>query len=90
MVIHLGSAVYVFCILSDSGHNPNGNTDMTFFIDDKQVGNFTRTPSGDKSYHYNSLVYSNADLNHGPHIFRLETALSRQQALVLLDYLIYT
>ena len=84
----LGSAVYVFCILS--GSSPDGNTDMTFFIDDEQVGAFAQAPNGDPTLHYNSLVYSNADLNFGPHTFRLETGHLGKQAAVFLDYLMYT
>ena len=86
----LGSAVYVYCILTGNTNDPNGNSDMTFFIDDQQVGAFIQAPDGNDTYRYNSLVYSNANLEAGVHTFRLETGHSGELALVLLDYLIYT
>ena len=86
----LGFAVYVYCILTGTSSSPDGNTDMTFFIDDEQVGTFTQAPNGDSTYHYNSLVYSNVNLGDGPHTFRLESGHLGQKALVLLDYLVYT
>ena len=85
-----GSAVYVYCILTGSISEPIGNSDMTFFIDNQQVGAFVQAPDGNTNYRYNSLVYSNADLELGVHTFRLETAHLGERALVLLDYLIYT
>ena len=63
---------------------------MTFFIDDEQVGAFTQPTNGDPTLQYNSLVYSNVELNDGPHTFRLESGHLGQRALVLLDYLVYT
>ena len=85
-----GSAVYVYCILTGSIDSPFGNSDMTFFIDDQQVGSFIQAPDGDKTYRYNSLVYNNTNLEVGMHTFRLETAHLGKSALVLFDYLIYT
>ena len=85
-----GSAVYVYCILTRHIPFPDGNTDMTFFIDNEQVGIFTQTTNGDPSFQYNALVYRNTSLENAPHTFRLESGHLGQQALVLLDYLVYT
>ncbi|KAL5485487.1 hypothetical protein ACEPAI_8129 [Sanghuangporus weigelae] len=86
-----GTAVYIYCILTRSSSSPNGNTDMTFYVDDQEVGSFSRPSDGDKSYQYNQVVFSWSGLDGSTnHNVRLESGHSGQQALVLLDRIVYT
>ncbi|KAL5507584.1 hypothetical protein ACEPAH_7040 [Sanghuangporus vaninii] len=86
-----GTAVYIYCILTSSSSSPNGNTDMTFYVDDQEVGSFSRPSDGDRSYQYNQVVFSWSGLDGSTnHNVRLESGHSGQQALVLLDRIVYT
>ncbi|EJD00595.1 uncharacterized protein FOMMEDRAFT_159343 [Fomitiporia mediterranea MF3/22] len=84
-----GTAVYVNCILTGSTANPNGNTDLTFFLDGNQAGTFRQNPNGDTTYRLQT-VFAAAGLSDAQHTIRLETGNAGQEALVLLDSIIYT
>jgi hypothetical protein len=86
----VGSAIYVYCILTGSSISPDGNSDMSFAIDGETVGTFQQTPSGDGTYLYDQLVYSKSDLLSGEHNFTLTTGSNNTKALVILDRLVYT
>lgn len=88
----IGTAVYVNCILTRSFTSPDGNTDMTFFIDndDNPTGVFQQSPNGDTSYQFGVTVFSATDLPPGQHTVRLEAGHAGKKALVLLDSIIYT
>lgn len=77
-------------MLTRSETSPNGNSDMTFYIDDAQVGNFSQSPNGDKAYAYNQLVFYKSDLSQGEHNLTLKNGLAGAKALVLLDQIIYS
>ncbi|EJD00600.1 uncharacterized protein FOMMEDRAFT_30583 [Fomitiporia mediterranea MF3/22] len=85
-----GIAVFVNCILTRSNHSPIGNTDLTFYLDGKDAFTFRQQPNGDATYDFNQTVYSATGLRNVQHNIRLETGHAGQQALVLLDSIIYT
>ncbi|KLO18722.1 hypothetical protein SCHPADRAFT_993380 [Schizopora paradoxa] len=85
-----GTAVYVICILTGSLQRPNGNSDMTFILDGKTVGNFALAPDGDDEYKSNVTVYANESLSSGVHNITLVSGLAGQESLVLLDRIIYS
>lgn len=78
------------CIVTGSTKNPNGNSDMSFFLDDEAVGSFASAPDGDKSYQFNVPVYANESLSSGMHNITIVSGLSGTQSLTLLDRIIYT
>lgn len=85
-----GSAVYVVCILTGTSTNPNGNSDMVFFLDGVQVGSFQQGPNGNPAYQFNSVVYSSDSLPMESHNITLVSGMLGERALVLLDRIIYT
>ncbi|KLO18720.1 hypothetical protein SCHPADRAFT_935980 [Schizopora paradoxa] len=85
-----GSAVYVVCILTGSTENPNGNSDMTFLIDNNTAGVFQQSPDGNSSYSFNHVVFAAENLTMDAHNLTLLNGLSGEAALVLLDRIIYT
>lgn len=90
-VTFTGSAIYVFCAIAKTTRGPFGNSDMTFFIDNDQVGNFYRPAPGTPGYDYNVLVYKNESIPNGEHAFTLRNGrVDGIQSLVLLDRIVYT
>ncbi|KAI0809265.1 hypothetical protein BC629DRAFT_1106622 [Irpex lacteus] len=86
-----GSALYVFCIISQSIDHPFGTSDMTFSIDGNVVGHYTSVPSGDKTYDYNVPVYANDSVGSGSHSFTVTNGTpGGPETLLLLDYIIYS
>jgi hypothetical protein len=87
----VGSAIYVYGILSHSKSDPISNAELYFFIDGTQVGTFSFTPNGSRTYSYNYLLYSNNNIPYAPHSFRLQNGrIGGPVSLVLLDYLVYS
>lgn len=86
-----GSAVYVFCIIPHASSPFIGTSDMTFFLDGKQVGTFALAPNGSNVYDYNVPVYANASVPPGKHLITLRNGTpNAPQSLVMLDYIVYT
>ncbi|KIM84656.1 hypothetical protein PILCRDRAFT_391863 [Piloderma croceum F 1598] len=86
-----GSAVYIFCIIAHSLVSPDGNTNMTFYIDDETVGHYALLPSGAQpTYSYNINVYLNTSVPPGQHTIKIQNGPLGQKALVLLDYITYS
>ncbi|EKM52174.1 uncharacterized protein PHACADRAFT_262682 [Phanerochaete carnosa HHB-10118-sp] len=86
----IGSAIYVYGILSNAMNNPSGNADQVFFVDGVRAGNFTHTPSGDGSFEYSVLLFS-AQLPNGSHNLTLQNGQPTDvSSLILLDYFVYT
>ncbi|KAI0784127.1 hypothetical protein C8Q75DRAFT_724994 [Abortiporus biennis] len=86
-----GSAIYVFCIIAHTSVSPDGNSNMTFFIDGQVVNTFLQTPNNDTSLTYNFPVYVNTSLQTGIHTFMLQTGgLGSLKSLTLLDYIVYS
>ncbi|KAL5478441.1 hypothetical protein ACEPAI_2625 [Sanghuangporus weigelae] len=86
----IGTAVYVNCILTRSSSGPNGNTDLTFKIDNVTVGTFEQVPDGDTTYHFGVTVFSMSGLGNTVHTLSIESGHAGSRALVLLDSIIYT
>ncbi|RPD58018.1 hypothetical protein L226DRAFT_467307 [Lentinus tigrinus ALCF2SS1-7] len=86
-----GVAIYVYCIVTQSSTDPFGNSDMTFYLDGVEVGNFTLPPDGDSTYHYNFPVYVNESIPSGKHSFMLVNGRAGgQTALALLDSIVFS
>lgn len=83
--------MYVYCIISNSDANPDGNSDLWFVIDGDMVGSFSRVPPGGSAFLYNYNVYANDQLPMGAHTL---TVINGQTngltSLILLDYVVYT
>ncbi|KAJ3556387.1 hypothetical protein NM688_g2052 [Phlebia brevispora] len=89
----IGSAFYLYGILSHSTANPTSAEDLYFFVDDQAVGHFTYTPPdpGNNTYSYNVLLYANNTIPPGVHNFKMQNGLPNGTvSLVLLDYAIYS
>lgn len=88
---YLGSAIYVYGILSHSTINPISGADIMFFIDDEFAGSFSNVPDGQKTYTYNFLLYANNSLPHSLYVLHLQNGQAGGPlSLVLLDYFIYS
>ena len=86
----IGTAVYVNCILTGSESRPNGNTDLTFRVDDVTLGSFEQTPDGDRAYRFGVTVFATTGLDNSVHTLSIESGRAGRRALVLLDSIIYT
>ena len=87
----IGTAIYVYGILSNALNSPSGNADQLFFIDDQASQTFTHTPSGDGSFVYNSILYANTNLANGHHTLKMQNGKPGDlSSLILLDRFIYT
>ncbi|KAK7694205.1 hypothetical protein QCA50_001385 [Cerrena zonata] len=86
-----GSALYVNCILSHLGSNPDGTTNMLFFLDGEFMGSYQQFPNGDPTYEFNTMVYANSSIPNGHHTFTIQNGqLQAPGSLVLLDSIMYT
>ncbi|KAF9463808.1 hypothetical protein BDZ94DRAFT_1308514 [Collybia nuda] len=86
-----GTAVYVYCVLALTTSGPSGNSDMTFVIDNKVVGNFVKPAPNSPGYQYNALVYSNELLPPGPHELRIVNGrINGTKSLIIIDRIVYT
>jgi hypothetical protein len=87
----IGSAVYIYGILSHSKTYPVSQVDLYFFIDGVQVGTFNMAPDGDSTYSYNQLLYANSSMVYASHAITLQNGrVGGPISLTLLDYLIYS
>lgn len=86
----LGTAVYVICILTGSQNQPDGNTDMVFYIDGVTAGSFEKEPDGDTTYLYNQIVFAKTDLAETTHTLNIQVGHSGVKSLILLDAIVYT
>ncbi len=78
------------CILTGTTVSPDGNTDMTFLLDNEMVGSFSLAPNGSPGYIFNVPVYVNETLSPGFHNITILSGLAGSKSLVLLDRIIYT
>lgn len=85
-----GVAVYVSCILTGSIGETDGNTDLTFYIDNEKVGTYQQPPTEDISYQYGVSVFSKEGLSNELHTLTLTSGSSGNDALVMLDSITYT
>ncbi|KAI0757405.1 hypothetical protein C8Q80DRAFT_1265336 [Daedaleopsis nitida] len=85
-----GVGVYVYCVIQTSS-----STDLSFFIDNLEVGSYTYRSSGTDgtdTYEYAVPVYVNTSLSPGKHHIEIRNGIlgSVTQSLAVLDYIIYT
>ncbi|KAJ6604189.1 hypothetical protein DFH09DRAFT_301029 [Mycena vulgaris] len=86
-----GSAVYVFCARSRSNTAPDGNSDMTFYLDGVQVDAFQEVPIGSAGFDYGVLVYSNLAVPPGPHTLTVQNGHQNgPRSLLILDSIVYS
>ncbi|KAL0947680.1 hypothetical protein HGRIS_013768 [Hohenbuehelia grisea] len=87
-----GSAVYVFCILALFPSDPYGASDMSFFIDGRNVSRFAQpAPATAMGYQYNVPVFSSGPLPPGEHTLTIQVG-SPDGTFVtmLLDSIVYS
>lgn len=90
-VTRIGSAIYVFGILSHDVRDPVSDADISFFIEDELVGSFVFTPTGEDAYYYDVILYANDSLAHTDHILLLRNGcFGGNISLILLDYVVYS
>jgi len=83
-----GSAVYVYTALS---RFPNGNSDMTFYLDGVVVGHFTQAPVGSAGFDYTVPVYTNPSIPPGPHTLTIQNGhQDGLESILILDSIVYT
>ncbi|KAK0472181.1 hypothetical protein IW261DRAFT_1509427 [Armillaria novae-zelandiae] len=86
-----GTAIYVKCILAKTTSSPTGNSDMSFYIDDDLVGQFSHTAPGEPGFEYNVTVYANSSIPPGMHRFTVQNGhVGGSKSLLLFDAFIYS
>ncbi|KAK7449292.1 hypothetical protein VKT23_013435 [Stygiomarasmius scandens] len=86
-----GTAIYVFCVLAKTTSGPDGNSDMSFYIDGELSGTFVKKPPNMPGFDYHVPVYVNESLSTGTHEFLLQNGhVNGTKSLVLLDQIIYS
>ena len=87
----LGSALYIYGVISNVVGGLTSGTNLSFFIDSEHVGQFSHSPDGSGFYKYHVLLYSNTSLQYKKHHFRLQNGhIGGPPSLILLDYIIYS
>ncbi|KAF9077660.1 hypothetical protein BDP27DRAFT_1441709 [Rhodocollybia butyracea] len=87
-----GTAVYVFCALAQSLTQPNGNSNVGFYIDGLLRHTLVDTSPSVNGYQYNVSVFSVDSLMPGQHTLTLQNGNSNAliESVVLLDYIIFS
>ncbi|KAJ3825276.1 hypothetical protein F5880DRAFT_1611250 [Lentinula raphanica] len=91
-MIFNGTAVYVFCALAESSTSPDGDSDMSFYVDGTLQGTFVKTAPGiDNTYEYTVNVFSIHSLMPGLHNLSIHNGhVNGSKSLMLLDKVVYT
>lgn len=91
-VLFNGTAVYVFCALAESSTSPDGDSDMSFYIDGVLAGTFVKkAPGVNNVYDYAVPVFAIESLTPEQHNMTLQNGhVNGTKALVLLDEIVYT
>jgi len=91
-VLFNGTAVYVFCALAESSATPDGDSDMSFYIDGVLRGTFVKiAPGNENVYDYAIPVFAIESLTPEEHNMTLQNGhVNGTKALVLLDEIVYT
>ncbi|KAJ6569569.1 hypothetical protein B0H19DRAFT_1373700 [Mycena capillaripes] len=88
--IFFGTYVSVNCIVSDSLAPPVGTSDMTFFIDGTQAGNFSHTPEGSSIFQAQT-VFSSGPLSLQNHTLIIANGqVGGGSSLAILDSITYS
>ncbi|KAK0486635.1 hypothetical protein EDD18DRAFT_1194613 [Armillaria luteobubalina] len=86
-----GTAIYVSCILAKTTFSPSGDSDMSFYIDDVLVGQFSYIAPGESGFDYNVTVYANSSIPAGMHRFTVQNGhIGGRKSLLLFDAFIYS
>lgn len=85
-----GTAVYVYGIKGYG--NEFAATDLTFLIDNEQVGYYSQPDINGMGWVYNMLFFSTQSLSSGQHTLTIQNGAHNGSAisLLLLDYIIYS
>ncbi|KAJ8482400.1 hypothetical protein ONZ51_g5388 [Trametes cubensis] len=91
---NLGVAVYVFCTvptLSGFDSAGVGSSDMSFFVDGTEVGQYAQAPNADGFYSYNVPVFVMEGLSAGQHQLTIVNGRAGGfKSVMFLDYIKYT
>ncbi|KAF7306537.1 hypothetical protein MIND_00445000 [Mycena indigotica] len=86
-----GSAVYVFCAIPRTSFAPNGNIQLTFYIDGVQAGQFSRMATSSTGFDYNVPVFVLEQLTSAPHTLTIQNGIQGgADSLMILDSIVYT
>ncbi|KAJ3993780.1 hypothetical protein F5050DRAFT_1779506 [Lentinula boryana] len=91
-IVFNGTAVYVFCALAQSSDSPDGDSDMSFYIDGSLKDTFVKiAPGNNNTYNYSVNVFSVDSLTPGLHNLTLQNGhVNGFKSLMLLDEIVYT
>ncbi|KAL4261057.1 VWFA domain-containing protein [Pleurotus pulmonarius] len=90
-VVFNGTAVYVLCAIAQFGWSHRTDSNMTFLIDGKVAGTFSRPSLGPAGYEYNVTVFSKTNLLPGEHNLTIQNGhINGTRSLILLDAILYT
>ncbi|KAJ3724235.1 hypothetical protein DFJ43DRAFT_594779 [Lentinula guzmanii] len=91
-IVFNGTAVYVFCALAQSSNSPDGDSDMSFYIDGSLKDTFVKiAPGNNDTYNYSVNVFSIDSLIPGSHNLTLQNGqVNGFKSLMLLDEIVYT
>ncbi|KAJ7674450.1 hypothetical protein B0H17DRAFT_1334889 [Mycena rosella] len=84
-----GTSVWVTCIMSNSLTTPIGTSNMKFFLDGADVGNFSYNPTGAGGFVPNTIVFTSEALNLTWHTLVIENGVS-STSLTILDSISYS
>ncbi|KAJ7071425.1 hypothetical protein C8F01DRAFT_433441 [Mycena amicta] len=85
-----GSAVYVFCAIPRSTFDPNGNVQLTFYLDGIQAGEFSRSAVPSAGFEL-VPVFSLVNISAGPHTLTIQNGVQNgADSLMMLDSIVYT
>lgn len=87
-----GTAVWIYCILVNSGKPfVTIATNTTFEVDGAPAGEYKHTPNKtNEQYLYNVSVFSRTDMSMEEHVLVMSAMQGSAPSLLLFDYAVYT
>ncbi|KAF8238444.1 hypothetical protein L208DRAFT_1355266 [Tricholoma matsutake] len=86
-----GSAIYVYCIVSDTDTSSSVYSDLTFQIDFLPVGTFAWSSLSRNVIQYNALVFAHESLSMSNHTLIIQKGqLGGSKSAIMLDYIVYS
>ena len=89
---HIGTAVWIYCILVNSaGPEITIFTNITFEVDGVLAGTYHHIPdSAQAQYLYNVSVFQKTDMSQQEHVLVMSAMQGSEPSLLLFDYAVYT